>query len=287
MKIELLLCIIPAMLLAINTGCTLPTKAFQADATSDRQQPAIVLVAFGTSPPNARKVFDYIDSRAKEHFPGHDIHWAFTSEIIRRKLKTQGIITQSLTEVVASLRQAGIKRAVFQSLHVAPGQEFNEIKKVDTTGLTIAVGDALLATDADIEAAIKAVETNISPDAPNILVAHGNEHHPEFNVQILKFAQKIEAIHSNTWVCSVEGQPGTEKLQKAAQPAAQKGEVNFIPLMIVAGDHIMNDVMGDEDDSWKNVVAAQKTNCAKPLGYNDEILEIYFQHLENALRKVL
>ena len=57
-----------------------------------------------------------------------------------------------------------------------------------------------------------------------------------------------------TVVASVEGSPGLEPLQTIRQMGSQ--QVNFVPLMIVAGDHILNDVLGDDEESWKNIVGA-------------------------------
>ena len=250
------------------------------------ERPAIVLVAFGTSNAKARKVFDHIDAAAKKRYPEYEIHWAFTSQFIRKKLKRQGIDIKNLNEVVADLKKVGHASAVFQSLHVAPGQEFNEIDDVDTSGLRIAVGNALLADDKDIKAVIAAIDGHIKKGMPNVLICHGNKKHPEYNRQLVALAEKIESQYANVVVCSINGQPGTDKLEKAKREAAKSGSVHFIPMMVVAGVHVMEDVLSDEDDSWKNVVGAKKTTCDKPLGYNDKILAIYFGHLDRSLAEV-
>ncbi len=246
-------------------------------------KPALVLVAFGTSVPEARKVFDYIDAVARKRYPNTDIRWAFTSTFIRQKLKARGVVTQSVEEVVADLRADGCDRAVFQSLHVVPGQEFREIEKVDTAWLSVAVGKALLTTDADIATVIAALGESIDPDGANVIAAHGNKRHPEFNAQIVAFARAIEAVHKNVFVCSVEGKPGTEGLVAARRLAAISGKVNFIPLMVVAGRHVHDDVFGDEANSWKTIVAAPASTCARPLGYNDAVLDVYFGHIDEAM----
>ena len=175
---------------------------------------------------------------------------------------------------------------MFQSLHVVPGQEFREISKVDTTGLNVAVGSALLTTDADIAAVIAAIDKDIDPAAANVIAAHGNSHHPEFNEQVVAFARAIEAQYENVFVCSVEGSPGPAGLVAARELAQVKGKVNFIPLMIVAGDHIRNDVFGDEKESWKSIVAAPAAARSKPLGYNAAVLEVYFKHIDHAKREL-
>ena len=267
-------------MLALGSSCISPVQASQAE------KPAIVLVAFGTSVAEARKVFDHIETRAKERFPGYDIRWAFTSQFIINKLKKQGIVSHSVAEVVNELRQLGVKQVVFQSLHVVPGQEYASVKKVDMTGLEVAYGDALLTSSADIDAVINALEPEILAQQATVIVAHGNDRHPQYNSQLHALADRMEPRYPNLVVASVEGTPGIEPLQKVRAMCRQTGTVRFVPLMIVAGDHIMNDVMGDSVDSWKSIVAAETTECARSLGWNNDVLEIYFSHLKHALEQL-
>ena len=276
--------ILTALIMAIVTSCLDACRSAQA-GENDRN-PAIVLTAFGTSHAEARKVFEFIDQAARKRYPEHDLYWAFTSSFIRKKLKSQGIKTLSLEEVVEQLRKDGHKSAVLQSLHVAPGQEFREIVAVDTTGLKVAVGKALLANDKDIDTVIQALGKDICPGLPNVVVCHGNNKHPEFNQQLVAFAKRVESRYDNVFVCSVEGQPGPARLQDAKRMAATKGAVHFVPLMVVAGDHIVNDVMGDEEESWKSIVNARKSTCGKPLGYRTGVLDVYFKHLDEALARL-
>jgi len=257
--------------------------ALPPDKSDVVQRPAIVLVAFGTSAPKARKVFDYIDAAARKRYPEHDVRWAFTSQFVVKKLRRQGVEVKSLREVIGDLKSDGHASAVFQSLHVAPGQEYNDIRKVDTSGLRIAVGSALLADDDDIGVVAKALEDDIKAGIPNVIVCHGNQHHPEFNRQLVAFAEKVEAKHANVVVCSISGQPGTDELAKAKGEAVRSGKVHFIPLMVVAGVHVTEDILSDKADSWKSIVGAKETTCAKPLGYRDKVLAVYFRHLDKAL----
>ena len=250
------------------------------------EKPVLVLVAFGTSVAQARKVFDHIDAKAKEYFAGYAVEWAFTSQVIINKLKKQGIVTRNVAEVVSDLRQRGVRRAVFQSLHVVPGQEYTKVKEVDLSGLDVAFGDALMTTDDDIDAVIKALAKDIVAEQTTVIVAHGNDRHPEFNIQLEVLAARMAKQYPRLVVASVEGTPGTEPLYRAKKLSEETGSVRFIPLMIVAGDHIMNDVMGAEEDSWKSVIAAEKNECVPSLGWNDAILAIYFSHLEQALSRL-
>jgi len=250
---------------------------------SRETKPTIILTAFGTSVPEARKVFDYIDQKTKKNYPNYEVRWAFTSSFIRKKLKKQGTITFSLSEVIDQLKTQKVTDIVIQSLHVVPGQEFKEISQVDTTGLNVSIGTALLTTDDDIKKTITAISDQIAPDCQNIVVGHGNDHYPEYNQQLIAFDKALKSRHSNAVLCSVEGKPGSGFIEKLH--GKNLARVNFIPLMIVAGDHIMNDVMGEED-SWKSMINAKTSTFTTPLGYNDKVLDIYFEHIDTALEKL-
>ncbi len=261
------------------------TLSAQSTPAVASQKPAIVLVAFGTSVAQARKVFDHIDQQVRQHYPQHQLRWAFTSQFIIDKLKRQGIVTHNVDEVIEQLRQEGISQVAFQSLHIAPGQEYRSVLAADTSGLQVAYGDALLTTDQDIERVVEALREQIEPTQATVVAAHGNDKYPQFNQRIEAFAARIEAEYSHLVVASVEGSPGLEPLQKIKQ--MQPPLVNFVPLMIVAGDHILNDVLGEEEDSWKNIIAAPQAMASPSLGWNSKILDIYFDHLDQALAEVI
>ncbi len=260
------------------------TFTTQTSLAAPQEKPAIVMTAFGTSVAEARKVFDFIDRQARHRYPEYDLRWAFTSQFIIDKLKKQGIVTYNVNEIISQLREQGQKQVVFQSLHVAPGQEYRSVLAADTSGLEVAYGTALLTSDEDIDRVIVALNEHINPEQPTVMVAHGNEKYPQFNQRIEAFARRIESVYPQLTVASVEGSPGLEPLQKVKEKQPQ--QVNFVPLMIVAGDHILNDVLGDEPDSWKNIIAAPQTALSPSLGWNKGILDIYFDHLDQALSEL-
>jgi sirohydrochlorin cobaltochelatase len=174
---------------------------------------------------------------------------------------------------------------------VVPGQEFtHKVLPLADEAPGLAVGTPLLTEDSDIERTIDALAaahpTISDPSVANVVVAHGNERHPEFAERILALATRIHGRYPNVFVASVEGEPGTAPLEEARVWAQQSGHVHFVPLMVVAGDHVLNDVMGDEEDSWKQVVAAPKVTCGQPLGYLSAICDVFFDHLDDAIRRL-
>lgn len=275
--------IVPVVTLALSVLLTCPALA-ASQLPGRHNKPAIILVAFGTSVATARPVFDFIDQQAHKRYADHEVRWAFTSQFIINKLKSQGITTYSVAEVLAQLRAEGYEKVVFQSLHVVPGEEYRSVLEADTRGLQVAFGDALLSSDDDINRVIEALAPSIDPAQPTVVVSHGNDKHPHFNAQLIALANVIEPRYPQLVVASVEGPIGTAPLQriKALEPSS----VRFIPLMIVAGDHIMNDVLGDDADSWKNILAPAHCESSPSLGWNPAILAIYFDHLDRALAEL-
>lgn len=256
----------------------------RASQPAGPENPAIVMLAFGSSAAAARQVFEFIDRQARRRFPGHDLRWAFTSQFIIDKLKKAGIVTYNVNEVITQLHEQGHKRVAFQSLQIAPGQEYRSLLAADTGDMEVACGTALLTSDADIDRVVNALQVHIDPEQPTVVVAHGNDRSPQFNQRIEAFAARIEARCPRLVVASLAGSPGLGPLRKIR--AWQPQQVNFVPLMIVAGKHIRNDVLGDPPDSWKNIIAVPQAQASPSLGWNLEILDIYFDHLEQALARL-
>lgn len=254
----------------------------------------ILLISFGSSIPQARQAFDRIDQAAKKRFPGIDIRWAFTSKIIRKKLAKQGVVTLSPSEALAKMAADDFTDVAVQSLHVIPGQEFHDMHQTVRSfeGLPkgigrIVVGLPLLSTTKDLlrfaNVAAKAViPSSRKPGEAVAFMGHGT-HHPANSVY-----PALSYIFARTdpriMVGTVEGYPDIE-LIKGELVKAKVKQVWLIPLMSVAGDHALNDMAGDEPDSWKSQLAQAGLACRpviKGLAEYDAVVEIWLDHLAAA-----
>lgn len=257
-----------------------------AAAATPPAKPVIVLAAFGTSVADGRKAYEHMDARFREHYPGYDIRWGFTAQFIVNKLRQQGDATiLGLPELVARLKQEGVKTFVVQSLHVFPGEEAEAlVREAYSNDMRVTFGAPLITSDTDVAAVTRIVVAEVKPGIPNVGIGHGNSSDADFNRMIGVFAKNLQDASPDLVLATVEGQPGTAPLLKVRDRVKldPEGRVHFIPVMIVAGDHVHRDVLADED-SWKTFVGAKAATCAPPLGMNDRILELYFQHLDTAL----
>ena len=271
-----------------------------------KEKPAVVLAAFGTST-KAQVTFDFFEKQVREALPGYEIRWAFTSDIIRTKMnkiyRQKGLHKRllSLQEVLASLEAEGYRRVVVQPLHIFPGIEYKEVLEICAhfPGLRILVGEPLFLRWENVNEVLKVLsqEFLLPSEGINVLSAHGTDVTSDgANITYLGLDWILRNRYPNVVLATVEGIPDAESVlaQVKKYPAPK---VRFVPLMFVAGDHVMNDIFGEED-SWRAEVekAGKKADCVtatlegktyyKGLGLYPEINELFIKSIERMLKLV-
>ena len=259
-------------------------------------KPAIVLAAFGTTTA-AFDTYNHFETKVKERFPGYEIRWAFTSRKVRHKVaEDKGRKLNDLATTLRELKAAGYTRVAIQSLHIVPGEEWD--KKVvqvsrEIPGLKVALGKPLLSSPQDQERVLQALAQTFPKDLKHtavVLMAHGSPS-PEGTATYLAFSRLLRARYpqQNVFLGTVAGTPGKAEAfaaVKQANPAA----VVLMPFMFVAGEHVAKDMLGDDPDSWKSELLRQKAyrveGIRKGLGYQDGIITIYLDHLDQALKSL-
>jgi len=256
----------------------------------EKEKPVIVIAAFGTSHTSAQKSLEDFDTMVRERFPGHDVHWAITSRFIVDKLHKAGRLTmfgrelpiKTLEEVYADLRKEGETRLVLQSAHVSPGMEFHQVVMTETSGLNVKYGYPLLTSAEDIEKFVQVLSPQFGDaTTATILCGHGNEGHPEFNASLIQLNEIVRSAFENVFVAAVEGQPEFGEVLTRVKNS-HFNRVKFIPIMLAAGEHIRNDVMGDDPDSWRKQLGLPAT-CDTGLGSDPAVMEILLDHLAQTL----
>ena len=123
---SVLIALLAASTVFASCACAAPKKKEAAD------KQAILITAFGTSMPSARKAIDNLVNAAKKAFPGADVRLAFTSNIIRRKLTREGKknVPPTPVQALAALNDEGFKNVCVMPTHIIPGAEYDEIKNV-------------------------------------------------------------------------------------------------------------------------------------------------------------
>ncbi|MFH0825572.1 MAG: sirohydrochlorin cobaltochelatase [Pseudomonadota bacterium] len=279
------------LLTLIGLSCV--SGVLAGDAQSKKK--AILLVAFGTTVPEAQIAFSQTESRVKREFPDAEVRWAFTSGKIRAKLAQEGKKTAPPSEALTKLLKDGYTQITVASLHTLPGEEFHRLckdveafKEKGGKGLKkVAVSLPLLSSRKNMEAAAKGLLKHLpkdrKPEDTVILMGHGSEHHPGDAVYAaLNFW--LLRLDPNVYVGTVEGNPSFEDVLSELDKK-RPGKAYLMPFMAVAGDHARNDLCGEDDGSWKSILVKKGwlVECVlKGSAEMPEILDVWMENIKAA-----
>ena len=219
-----------------------------------QEKPAIVMAAFGSST-RAKVALDIVKTRLARDFSEHEIFWAYTSEIIRKK---QGL--PGLQETLAQVEAAGFRKTVVQPLHVFPGTEYRQMAETCEyfPGLRVFLSETLLHRWDFVREVLEVVQGEFlsAVKGMNLLALHGTPLTADpVNIVYLGLERLVADLYDNVISAGIEGVPDHEAVLhriKRQNLAAQYKKVKIIPMMYLAGLHAEDDLMGDEDDSWKS-----------------------------------
>lgn len=267
------------------------TAGVKSDSAKSQDKPAILLAAFGSSYESGQNNLEDLDTAYRQAFPDTEIYWAFTASFIVKKLRKAGQTTifareatfYTMDEAMDMFRENNIRDVAVQTVMVMVGAEYREVINTRTEGLNVKYGHSLFFNPEDIQNTATALSGEFGDsDTFTILSAHGNDHHPEFNSELIQMDDYLSQNYDHVRVATVEGSPlfGDELVQQVKASGAKK--VKFIPLMLTYGDHITNDVMGDEEDSWKTILGME-ASAANGMASNPAIQEIYIGNTKRVL----
>lgn len=244
------------------------SKLYAANFSHEYRQPtaekkAILVVSFGTSYAQTRtKTIAACEKRIAAAYPDYQVKRAFTSEMIINKLKARDKIEiDNPEQALNKLYRAGYQEIIVQPLHIINGSEFHDLARAVNNYQhkfrKIKLGQALLTTTNDYFELAEIIKNkiNLVPGEAAILMGHGSEHPANSVYSAFDYVLK-DKIAANYHVATVEAYPAlTDVLPKLKFSAKQKiSKVKLIPLMLVAGDHVQNDMAGEGPDSWINIV---------------------------------
>ena len=281
------------MVLLVLVHLVLSPSFLSAHGDNRPMKKAILLVAFGSTVPEAQVSFDNIEQSVKKSLPGVPVYWSYTSRIIIKKMAKEGKHLATPAEALAKMMRENFTHVVVQSLHTVPGAEFHGMLKnahkfggMDKGIKKVLVGYPLMATSEDVqrvaEAIIKVIPRERKKKEGVVLMGHGT-HHPA-NVYYAALAYHLEKLDPNIFVGTVEHWPGIDEIKADLKEKGIK-KVYLMPFMSVAGDHARNDMAGSEDDSWQSILEKEGIKCVvvlKGTAEYQEFVDIWVDHLRAA-----
>ena len=224
----------------------------------------IIFTSFGVADARARAAC--LDATAFEiarAFPNYTVLQAYTSETVRAQMSKQGLRAPSLIECFDELKANGCEEVYIQPSHLTPGEEYN--KKIVAVAESykdsfqrLTVGEPLFFQDYDYDDVLAAIAESLARNNGEeiVLMGHGSPH--QHNPVYEKLQKRAEQLHFPMTVGVVE-ESDTPDLSMVIKRLKAKGakKIMLAPLLMVGGVHVMKDMAGDGDNSWKNRLMAE------------------------------
>jgi sirohydrochlorin cobaltochelatase len=252
-------------------------------------KPVIVIAAFGSSYESGQKNLEDFDTAVRAAFPDTEVRWAFTAQFIVNKLREEGRTTiferkvpvKNLEEVYEDLRAEEKRTALVSCLQMMVGAEFRQVLNTPTTGLQVKYVYPILFYPENIQNIVIALESEFGDpkDTATIFCAHGNEKHPENNAELVQVDNFLRSNYKNTYLAVMEGNPEFYKVREEVTASGVE-KVRFVTFMLTSGDHMTNDVMGDEEDSMKSQLGLQAT-ATGGLASNRAVQEMFIAQMKS------
>ncbi len=254
---------------------------------------AIVIASFGCSIKDSReKYIETIENQVKNEYKEIDCFRVFTSEIIRRKMKREeSIETDNMTSCLEKLMKDGYTHVYVVVTHIIPGAEYygkiiSSCDKFRDFFEEIKIARPLLDErmgNEETELIKSYVKTGLQKDEGVVLIGHGTHH--EAHKYYEQFESLLKKEIPTLYMAHVEGNPYiTDILDKLREDEIRK--INLYPFLIVAGDHALNDIGSDEDDSVKSQLinaGFEVSSYTTGLGAYEKTISLFINRLKEII----
>ena len=256
----------------------------------------ILLAAFGAGNRQAQSTLELFDHKVRGMFPGVNVRWAFTSELMRDRLAARRMKTDSVRKALEKMWFEKYTHVAVQSLHLIPGVEYTElledigeIQRGPTAFQELCTGKPLLFSDNDVERAARALVRHLPEERTEseavVFMGHGSQHESDFRYAELGAA--VTAVDPYIWIGTMDGSRNIDHiLPEMHFSGVQK--VWLMPLLSVIGRHAMQDMGGDDQSSWKSRIFAAGMDCVPVFKGTVEysgFADIWIAHLKEAMQQ--
>lgn len=256
----------------------------------------ILVVSFGTTSAESRRLNIGAVEQAIRDAAGdrYAICRCFTSQMIINIInKKEGIRIDNISEALDRAVQSGVRTLIIQPTHLMKGLEYDKLRGV-LSGYSdsfdcITLGDPLLTSDDDFRRVADALidASSIYEDGETALVFMGHGTEAAAN-GIYDRMQDVFRGKGKTdyYIGTVEAAPSLDDVIGAVDKSGYR-RVVLRPLMLVAGNHAVNDMASREDpESWYSrfTTAGYDTVCViEGLGQIPAVRDLYADHALRAI----
>ena len=269
------------------------------ETISGPDKTAILVLAFGTTYAETRaRTIEAVEADLRTAFPEMPLFEAYTSHIIIRRVREkESLVKWTPEEAFEHLQAEGFTRVAVVPLNIIPGMEYDydrialrqyarHFRRL-SLALPLMYYQGTEGRPDQVTEFLQALAPRLplaSSEEAVLLMAHGTPHPANAFYAVIQDRLR-ELGMSHVYVYSVEGRPDLEDVIPKLR-AARIRRVTLLPIMLVAGDHALNDMAGDEPDSHKSRLTAEGFTVRtrlEGLGENPAIRAIYVERAREAL----
>ncbi len=231
-----------------------------------RQKNAILLAVFGASNLMGQKALKDFEEAVRLRFADMPVRWAFTSEMLRRRLAAGGKKSDSVEKALCRMGFEKFTHVAVQPLHLIPGLEFEGVLDECVRAAAgdgpkeIRVGLPLLRSEADAARAADALFAHLPaerrPEDAVLYVGHGSRHAARSGYADL--AGMLGRRDPLIFIDTLADAPENAVAQVKASGA---GRVWLLPLLALVGKHAQTDIAGEEPGSRRAFLEAAGLDC--------------------------
>ncbi len=259
---------------------------------------AVLVLSFGTRYAEALKSIENIENHIQAACEGYDFFRVFTSNFLIRKIRQErGEEILSVEKVLSMLTEQGYEEVILQPTHMIRGEEYDKLMALilskKESFQSMKIGTPLLTSEQDYQDICKTILESLphalAEDEACVLMGHGSPtgSRSGSNASYIHLEEVFRKIGADrVYVGTVEDVEGMNIeciRDRLVNDHIQKAVI--LPFLVVAGDHARNDMAGDQEDSWKNILeqaGIETEPIVRGMGEIDGIAEIYVRHMREA-----
>ncbi len=264
---------------AHDSGNFVASDLFASMRSGDKA--ALLMVYFGTTHDDTRaRTIDALNERVRKEFKDLEVREAWTSRIVIRRIKAQGVERIDPAWALDQLEKEGYTHVVVQPTNLIEGVEMEalrrEVRAMQDRFKDLRLGNPLLYAPEDYEAVIDAIVRNGVKDGATVWVGHGTYTPTTAQYAMLDYMLEEKGF-MNHFVGTIEGYPTFDTMERRLRASGER-KVLLMPFMFVAGDHAKNDIAGE----WKEELEKRGYQVhvfMEGLGQNPDIQRIFIEHI--------
>ena len=247
----------------------------------------IVLVSYGTA---ESKAWEASVGRLKAEIEMQYGQWtiaeALTGRRVIEKWRQAGRDVRNETEVLEWLQKEGCQRVILLPTHLTEGREFDKVqaavKEKQAAFNQLQIGQPLLAEPTMRLRLARAIEEEAAVQAGETLVLVGHGTLTEANCVYRQLEENLEDIAAGP-VCVTTLQDGDSWKERIPTK-----KICLIPLLLTAGRHALQDIVGDQEESIKSQMTAAGftvRTIEKGLAESAAVRAIYKDQIAELIKK--